>query len=824
MLERLTSDVVAAFRSLRRMPLLVGGALLTLALAVGLNVAIFGLIDRALFAPPPRVTAPEQVFGLGFAAPGDEHSPASMRSTSYVAFNAIRESVRAISGAAAFQALSATLMLDGDQRNVNAMLVSGGYFGLLGPRPFLGRALAPEDDDPAALPAAILSHQFWRSALQEDTEVLGRRLTVNGIQYAIAGVMPEGFSGHSTANVDVWLPFAVAMRERPGWDREPYRNVASVLVRLAPGESPEKAAAQATSAIERRVSLNRIVGAEVGATERRAALWVGALAVLVLLAGLANSAVLLVVRGMRSRRLMAIRAALGASRARLQAQVLMEALMLAVAATMVSLTLASWMNEALRRVLFPDLLGRTTLDAFSLTTAGLAGLAALLVAGGAGLSQIPADGLLVRGSSEATGTTRRGRTMTALLLVQTTFAVVLLAGAGLFGASLYRLRGQDFGISMEGVVLVDFEQTSTDVDGQDRLFTEGLTRVSRLPGVRAATTIDSLPFAGHSVPPIAVPGRAEPPSVGGQLPFLTAATPEFLTILGVRVVEGRPFTPSDDRGVPVVLVNRTMARELWPGQSAIGKCIRIGFDPGFDPAAFDPSSGPPMPSAAVPCREIIGVTADVRQRSVLPFDGEDRLMQYFVPFSQVPAPPFDPSPTRIRGLLLKVDTDVPGLASAIRRAVIAGHADLPYLRVRPYAELLESQMRPWTMGTRLLGLFSALALGVAAIGMFAAFAHAVGERRREMAIRIAVGARPMEVLRMILREALLVAAGGVAIGGLGAVLAGRALRSILFATEPFDPLVLGGSTALMMLIAALATLAPAREAAMADPGVLLRAE
>ncbi len=824
MIERLTADLIAAARSLRRMPLLVGGAILTLALSVGLNVAVFGLIDRALFAAPPHVAEPERLFTLAFAAPGDEASPATMRSTSYVAFNAIREAGPAIAEAAAFQRLSATLMLGGDQRSVSAMLVSGDYFSTLGARPLLGRNLDPGDDNAAAVPAVVLSHAFWRASLQEDAGVIGRRLAINGIEYAVKGVMPEGFTGHSTARVDAWLPFAVALRGTPGWDRQAFRNVAAVLVRLPPAGSPVAAAAQAQSAILRRVAMNPVAGAEVAATERKVSLWLGGVAVLVLIAGLANGAILLVVRGVRSRRLMAIRAALGASRARLRFEGLLEGLWLAAAVTLISLILSAWMNDALRSVLFPDLLDRTTIGSFGWAAAALGGLAALAVAAGAGLSQIPSEGLPIHRSAEPSGVTRRSRTMTALLLVQTTLAVVLLAGAGLFGASLHRLGAQDFGMAMDGVLVVDFEQTSAGIEGQDRLLGQGLERVKALKGIAGATVIDAIPFAGFNVPPIAVPGRADPPSVGGQLPFLTAATPEFLSILGVRLVEGRSFTGADDRGAPVVLVNQTMAKEVWPGESAIGKCIRIGFDPGFDPSAFDPSSGPPMPSSTVPCREVVGVTADLRQRSVLPTGGEDRLMQYFVPFSQVPTPPFAPNPTKIRGLLLKADGRVPGLLSAIRRAVVSGQAGLPYLRVRPYAELLETQMRPWSMGTRLLGLFSTLALAVAAIGIFAAFAHAVAERRREMAIRLAVGARPAEVLGMVLGEALFVAAGGVAIGGFSAVLGARGMRSMLFATEPFDPLVIAASSGLMLLMAALATFAPAREASKLDPSVLLRSE
>jgi hypothetical protein len=312
--------------------------------------------------------------------------------------------------------------------------------------------------------------------------------------------------------------------------------------------------------------------------------------------------------------------------------------------------------------------------------------------------------------------------------------------------------------------------------------------------------------------------------VDRQLPFLTAATPEFFQILGLQVLQGRALNAVDDRGAPVVVVNETMARAVWPGEEVLGKCIRIGFDPDFNPETFDPSNGPPMPGAKVPCREIVGVTRDIRQRSVLPLAGEDRLMQYFVPFSQVPVPPFVQSPTKIRGFLLRVSgTNAPS-TGAIRRLVVADRPDLPYLRVRPYADLLASQMRPWTIGTRLLGLFSALALLVAAVGLYASFAHAVAERRHEMAVRLAVGAGPSGLRRMVIGEAMKVALVGIVAGGASAAVAGRVARSLLFATEPFDPLVLGGAATGMMLVAVFATLLPAHRASKSDPSLLLRTE
>jgi ABC-type lipoprotein release transport system permease subunit len=212
----------------------------------------------------------------------------------------------------------------------------------------------------------------------------------------------------------------------------------------------------------------------------------------------------------------------------------------------------------------------------------------------------------------------------------------------------------------------------------------------------------------------------------------------------------------------------------------------------------------------------------VRQRSVLPAGNEDRLMQYFVPFSQIPVSPFGPNPTRIRGLMLRVSSNPGRLAPIVRRAVVGDRTDLPFVRVRPYAELLERQMRPWSMGTRLLLLFSTLAVSVAAIGLYAAFAHAVAERRREMAIRLAIGAESSAILRMVLSDALVLTATGSVIGCAAAAASGRWVQSLLFGTQPWDPSVLGGAAAAMLIVALLATFKPAREASRTDPSQLLR--
>jgi len=818
MIERARFETLTAVRSLLATPGPALAAIATLAIAAGVNLAMFGLIDRALLSPPAFVTDAGRVFTLSFQA-SDDPARGRMTTTSYVTYAAIRDQVPAFSGAAAFQRNSTSVVVEGEQRRANAMLVSGRYFDVLGVGPRLGPGIHAADDDRGAAPAAVLSHAFWRAAFGGRPDVIGRRLFMRGIEYSVAGVMPAGFSGHASTDVDLWVPFAAAMRDSPGWDRDAFRNILSVVVRLAPGVAPEAAEAQSGAALGRRVRLAAIAGAGVAATEERVAWWLAGVSVLVFVTGLANAGTLLVVRATRRRRDLAIRAAIGASRERLIVQALVEAGLVSLSATALSLALVPWLDDVVCRVLFPGLVASRGVGMRTVATAIVAGALALVVAAIANLWHLPRATAALDLAAAGRGGPRRTRTLTGLLLIQTTLSVVLLAGAAMFGTSFYQLAAQDFGMRMDGVVVAEFELGPGSPPGQGRLFADAIDQVRALPHVQLVSVIDAIPFGGFNVPPISVPGRPRP-NVGGQLPHLIAATPELFRILEIEVVEGRSFTEADGRGAPVVIVNQAMARGVWPGESALGKCIRIGFDPDFDPAT---AAGPPTPSDKVPCREVVGVTRDVRQRSVLPVDNEARLMQYFVPFSQVPSPPFAPqSGSPVRGLLIRTDASAETLAPAIRRLIVGQRTDLAFLNVQPYVQLLDRQMRPWQLGTTLLVLFSALAVAVAAVGLYAAFAHAVAERRREMAIRLAVGARPGQVTGMVLREALVLAGAGVICGLAAAVLAGRGVQSLLFGTTPSDPLVLLSAAMVMLLVAAAATLRPARAAARADPNTLLR--
>jgi putative ABC transport system permease protein len=818
MFERLRSDFREALRELKTTPWIVTVAVLTLGASIGMNLAMFSLVDRAFLSPPAGVQHSDRIFTLAFHAPGEAEGDAGMVTTSYVTFKTVRDDVPAVSAAAAWQRGPASVVKNGEQLQADTLLVSGSYFEVLGTHALAGRTLRTADED-GQTEAAVLSYPFWKAAYAGDAGAIGRRLTVGGIEYTIAGVMPRGFSGHSAASVDVWLPIATALRGNRGWDQNPFQNIVSIIVRVADGATVTAATSQAAAALDRGVALRNITGGGAGTTQRRIALWLTAVALLVLLIGLANASTLLLVRGARRRRESAIRAALGASRGRLLSQAFIGAAILACAATGVSLVLGYWLEDAVRHVLLPSISESGGLHARTAFAATIAGCATAAVAAAAGAWSLP---LSLQMGALADRGVRHARVQKTLLVVQTAVCVLLLAGAGMFARSLYKLLGQDFGMRMENVLVIEFEQGSGLVVDRRAVMTDALDRLRSMPGVHSVTTFQTLPFGAHHIPPIAIPGHTEPPNAGGQLPFLIAATPELFDMLDIRMLEGRRFVAADERGDMIAIVNETMARAAWPGESAIGKCFRIGFDADFDPAT---AMGAPVPSAALPCRRIVGVARDVRQRSVVPQDNEAALMQYYVPVSQVPPPPGGvPAGPNVSGLLLRTTGDPAALIAPIRRLVVHGRPNLPYLQVRPYSQLLERQVQPWRLGTTLLGMFSALALAVAAIGLYAAFAHAVALRRREMAIRIAVGARPARVLTMILGEASRLAAYGIAVGIAGAVLAGHSLERLLFGIVPADPIVLGGAAAAMLLVVMAATTLPARRAAQADPNSLLRAE
>jgi hypothetical protein len=324
-----------------------------------------------------------------------------------------------------------------------------------------------------------------------------------------------------------------------------------------------------------------------------------------------------------------------------------------------------------------------------------------------------------------------------------------------------------------------------------------------------------MPFGSFHVPPIGIPGHAEPPTADGQPPFMYGATPGYLDLMGVTVMQGRPLTAADHRGSSlVVLVNETMAREVWPGQSALGKCIRIGYAPNAPPS--------PVPPATVPCREVVGIVRDSRARSVRPVGREATQMQYYVPFEQLPTGPFGPM-KEVNGILVRVAGDPERMIASVRRIIQESPTPVS-AQVRLYQDLIDPQLRPWRLGATLFTAFGALALGIAAVGLFGVVSWLVAQRRREIGLRLALGGTGVVIGRMIILAAVRLVTIGVAAGLGVAVLIAPAAEEMLFQTSVRDVGVLTGAAMALLVVTLVAAAFPAWRAARSSPMAALRVE
>jgi predicted permease len=447
---------------------------------------------------------------------------------------------------------------------------------------------------------------------------------------------------------------------------------------------------------------------------------------------------------------------------------------------------------------------------FAATVAGVsAGLAPLLQTGRRDVAAALQGG---RGASSRVGIQK------TLIASQVALCTLLLFGAGLFVRSLQRLESQDLGFSTSRLLLVDLDfHEAVDAPARDRVYLDAAQRLTSVPGVTGATVADAMPFGNFHVPPISVPGHAEPPSVGGQMPFMYAATPEYLQLMGVKLHQGRLFNAADRRGSAlVVLVNETMARNLWPGQSAIGKCIRAGFDL----SAGEPS---PLAPATLPCREVVGVVRDSRVRSIQATGNEGKLMQYYVPFGQQPAPPFAGA-VEVNALIVRTTGDPQPMISTVQRFIQASVGTPVYARVRPYEDLLDPQIRPWRLGATLFSALGGLALAIAAVGLFAVISYLVTQRLREIGIRMALGGTGASVARLVVAGAFRLTGIGVAVGAVAAFALAPLVQSMLFETSVHDVGVLASICGVLTMVAIIAAALPAWRAARLSPSITLQAE
>jgi predicted permease len=828
MFEDARQDLEFALRSLRREPGVAMGIVVTFALAIGANAAMVSLVARLMTSTLPGVAEPSAVARLSIQLESPDGERYAMTTTSYPAFRTAHSLEGAFSAVAAARPLRLTSGVGAEMRELSVIAASGEYFHVLGARPALGRFFDTSDDAlPAGNAVAVLSHLYWERQHAGSTSVLGTHIAVDGVDYTIVGVAPPGFTGDDLAPVDLFVPLTVVQRkEDPNWITDPGMHFLSVIARVHDRRALPAGLATLTASLRSGAHEDKIrtvkaapllADSSVSPRQAEIARWLALVSFIVLLVAVANVATLLLLRAARRRREMAVRLALGASRFRLARQLLVEGWLLAALGGGAALLVAHWVADVVRLTLVPNIARSEQLFE---PGALAATLIAVCIAGiGAGLAPLAhaGQGQLAGDLRTGGGTTGSFALQRTLISVQVALCTILLFGAGVFVRSLQRLEAQDLGFSTARLMLVtlDFHEHLSGVE-RDRVYHDVAARLTGMPGVTGATIVQSMPFGNFNVPPISVPGRAEPPSVGGQLPYMYAATAGYLKLMGVRLRDGRLFSDQDRQGSAlVVLVNETMARTLWPGESAIGKCIRVGFDPSAEPS--------PLAPVTLPCREIVGVVRDSRVRSLRATGSEGKLMQYYIPFGQQPAP-FMADASQVSAVLVRVSGDPGRIAAPVQR-LVQGAAGTPvYATVRPYEDLLDPQIRPWRLGATLFSALGFLALTIAAIGLFAVVSYLVTQRLREIGIRLALGGTLFDVVRLIVSGALRLVGIGAVVGTIGAFALAPLVQPLLFETSVHDVDVLASICGVLTIVALAAAALPAWRAARVNPRITLQSE
>jgi predicted permease len=832
--ENLGRDVRYALRTLRREPMFVAGVLLTLALAIGMNAAMFGLITRLMVAAPPGIRDADRVAQVRLRVTEADGNSFAMSTTSYPVFRALQARRDAFAAAAATRPDTLMAGRSPDLQPLAVLGASGEFFATMGATPGLGRFFAASDDEPpSGNSVVVLAYAYWQRTFAGDAAVVGQELIIDDQPFKIVGVAQRGFNGAGLAGVDVFVPLPAALRNRGDWATNRYLNLVEIVVRLRDGVTPVRAGQIASASVRSETEATgnarnavELVSVVPGSASRqsaqgRIAIWLGAVSIIVLVIATANVGTLLSLRLARRRREIAVRIALGASRRQLVQQFLVESVMLSTLGATVGLLLSRWFADVLRVTLLPTIaVAETFIDGRVLALSVAAAIVVGVVAALAPSTQIGGTNLGARlRSGGGHGSSGRLALQNTLVTAQVGLSMLLLVGAALFVRSLERVQSQDLGFSAAKLLFVTFEFRGY-VAGveRDMAHEEAVERLRGLPGVSGATVVQGIPFGPHSIPPISIPGFATPPTLSGnpQIPIMYGATPTYLDIMGVTLVAGRSFTERDQPGTaPVVLVNESMARTVWPGQSALGRCIRIGR------GAPSPTEDPD-PAASQACREVVGVVRDSRARSLRPERSEDRLMQYYVPFGQLPAPPI-PDLSHVEGLMVRVEGDIDRAAALVQRSIQSTSAVPLYARTRPYADLLDPQLRPWRLGATLFSAFGALALGIATVGLFGVVSYVTTQRTQEIGVRLALGGTRQRVARLIVTDALRMVSVGVLIGAAGALVAGQFVASMLFQTSPREPASIVIAAGVLLAATVLAAASPAWRAGRVSPMVALRA-
>jgi predicted permease len=806
------SDVRYALRSLWKTPRFSLAAVLTLALGIGATTAMFSIVYN-VYLRPLAYPQPEQlVFVQESSLRHGGISP-----TAAATYADWRDQQDVFESIAAAEAWGASLTGTNRPEEVAGLRVSTSLLSVLRVSPMLGRGFEAEDEGTEAGRVVLLSYSLWQRRFGGDASAVGRPVTLNGASYRVIGVMPAEFRFPPfwQTKAEVWAPLITP----PQRAHDRAGRSLRVFARLKPGVSLQRANA-AMSAIASRIEraypeTNTDRGArviplrEVVVGPIRQALMVlfGAVAFLLSIA-CANVANLLLGRASGRQKDIAIRLALGAARGRLVRQLLMESLALSLAGGVLGIAFSGWIVAALQasvadanrftlpRIQEAGMGGMVLLFSFTISAATgiLFGLAPALQS-----SRPDLHATLKQGGR---GNSRHGRTRLRTVLVAGEIAVslMLLGGAGLMMRSFARLVAVDPGFDPRNVITMRLILTGSPHAAPERrnaFYRQVLDRVAAVPGVESASGINHLPLAGDLWTfSFAVEGRpASPPSQEPSAAF-RVIFPGYFHAMRIPLLRGRDFTAHDDAGAGrVVIVNETMARRYWPGEDAVGRRIRLD------------SNGP--------WYSVVGIAKDVEQSDW----GTTRGNEFY--FSQLQNPS---DIQRYLTLVVRTAGDPAALTGAIQAAVASLDRDLPVADVLTMQQVVDRAVWQPRFSTTMLGAFAALALVLAAIGIYGVMSYDVGRRTPEIGIRMALGARPVDVLRSVLTEGAKLTAAGTAAGLAGALLLTRYLRTLLYEVSPNDPIVLAGAAALLGWVAMAAVWMPARRATKVHPINALRNE
>jgi predicted permease len=816
-LEALGEDIRYSLRQMRNAPAFAAAIVASFALGIGANATMFGIIDQLLLRPPAHVVAPDQVYRIGelrhFGT--DEYWTSGF---SYPEYKDYRDHVPALAIVATAANSSVDVGRGEHARQAPGLLVSASYFPLSGARPALGRFFLPEEDrEPDGAPAVVIGYRLWQSEFNGESRALGSKLQIGQRWYTIVGVAPNHFTGLEKASVDIFIPITAAEGLRfagNNWSTSRGSYWLSAYARVRPGVSLAMAEAQATTLRRHipmgdgatpdttlRTSLHSILSStdDLGAA-RVPKLLVGVSA-LVLLIACANVASLLVARALRRRREIAVRLALGIGRARLITQLVTESIILAMLGGIGALLVVSWGGGIVRRTLIGSYAESAAVDghvlaytaAITVVTGLLAGVVPAVVATATDLTRVLHE-------SAQQGSPRRSQLRSALLLLQTAVAVILLIGTGLFVRSLHNVNAIELGMETNRVLVATMNLRAAGYADAERrsLFESMLQRLKRIPGVADAAVGAALPFRSSYAVFLEIPGIDTIPSVKDGGPYVNAVTPEYFHTVGTRILRGRGFTGADvATHARVMVVSEAMARIVWRGRDPIGQCVKFDSD-------------------SLPCTTIVGVAETTHRNGVIE---ESDVLQYYVQLQHAPEMMGD------RILLVRpLDGHPERWVEPVRRALQTAAPNLPFADVRPMQMLYYWQLQPWHLGATMFGIFGALAFVLTMIGLYSVVAYAVAQRTHELGVRIAIGATALRIAGMIVRQALALVVGGLAVGMVIAVVAGRFVEPLLYETSPHDPLTFALVGAALVLISLVASLIPARRAANVDPTVALRAE